>query len=347
MNVAALLSWYRANRRSMPWRDHPDPYAVWVSEIMLQQTRIETVRNYFTRFMERFPTWRNLANAPLQDVLKMWEGLGYYSRARNLRRAAQSLRELPDSLEGWRELPGVGPYTAAAIASVCYGVRAPVVDGNVSRVMARLDCLPDDFSQIGNRNKLAERLQPWIDEADSPGDFNQAMMELGETVCLPQTPLCEVCPLCAECKARKRKCQAEFPVRREKKKIPLRQVLAFLAVNDKGECLFIRRPEEGLLGGLWELPNVPTNKKASRKEAAQRFEELTRTQPIAIRYAGAVTHVFTHFRQRLYIYRVTLPERIPEIRNGIFAIPSTLPLTTATHKALRPRSRKENADRLR
>jgi A/G-specific adenine glycosylase len=202
--TAAILAWYRANRREMPWRGSRDPYAVWLSETMLQQTRVETVRAYFVRFLARFPDVRSLAAAPLPSVLKLWEGLGYYSRARNLHAAAKRVAEsgsFPETAAGWAELPGVGPYTAAAVASICSGEPVPVVDGNVARVAARFRAEPVDPRDPKARAALAAWLRPAVEESGAPGDFNQAAMELGETLCTPKSPRCGICPLRATCRA--------------------------------------------------------------------------------------------------------------------------------------------------
>lgn len=333
MDVERLLAWYRANKRAMPWRDNPDPYAVWVSEIMLQQTRIETVYGYFARFMEKFPTFRALASAPMQDVLKAWEGLGYYSRARNLKRAAESIQALPDTLEGWRALPGVGPYTAAAIASVCLDVSAPVVDGNVARVVARLRRLPGDTRSAPARERLAAWLHPFIDDSRHPGEFNQAVMELGETVCLPRSPKCDRCPFSGTCLAHAVGEEEKFPERKEKKPVPERHALAFRLADGEGRFLFAQRPPDGLLGGLWELPNREAKKKAAAAAARPAFRARTGLAPASVRYAGTVTHVFSHFKLQFHVYDV---QASGTPQNGcVFALPDSLPLATATRKALR------------
>lgn len=332
MDVKRLLAWYQANKRAMPWRGNPDAYAVWVSEIMLQQTRMETVYGYFTRFMEAFPTFQSLAAAPMQDVLKAWEGLGYYSRARNLKRAAESIRSLPDTIEGWRALPGVGPYTAAAIASVCLGVSAPVVDGNVSRVVARLCRLSGDTRGAPARERLAGWLQPFIDRSGQPGEFNQAMMELGETVCLPRSPKCSRCPFSQTCLAHAAGVEEQFPERRAKKTIPERHALAFRLSDGQGRFLLVQRPPDGLLGGLWELPNREAEKKTTAVSARPVFQARTGLSPTSVRYAGTVTHVFSHFRLQFHVYDVKASGKPG---NGcVFALPDALPLATATRKAL-------------
>jgi len=213
-----LLAWYDRDKRPLPWRDQPDPYRIWLSEVMLQQTRIEAVRGYYDRFLERFPTVEALAAAPLDAVLHAWAGLGYYSRARNLHRAAQMVAferggRFPDTADELAELPGVGRYTAGAIASIAFGRRAPVVDGNVARVLSRLAGLAGDVRSPVVSRRLWALAAEWID-AERPGDFNQALMELGETICVPRSPDCARCPVRARCAAHRQGRVAELPTPR-------------------------------------------------------------------------------------------------------------------------------------
>lgn len=336
-----LLSWYRINRREMPWRDHPDPYAVWVSEIMLQQTRVDTVRGYFVRFLEAFPTVRTLAEAPEQAVLKKWEGLGYYSRARNLRRAAQILMEQggvwPRSAEAWATLPGVGPYTAAAIASICFGACEPVVDGNVIRVFARYLGWEDDFRTRLSREKLAAWLRPHVMRSPVPGDFNQAMMDLGATVCTPRIPTCAVCPLRRSCQARREGRQTAYPVKPKSQAIPVRHSIAARVRDARGRVLFTQRVDEGLLKGLWELPSVEVTNSATGRDAQRALRRLTGLRAARVRCVGTIRHAFSHFRLVMRVYELTEISglldtgRQPPAR---FAQPARLPLTTATRRAL-------------
>ncbi len=337
----SLLIWYDANKRAMPWRGHPDPYAVWVSEIMLQQTQVETVRGYFTRFLSVFPTVARLAAAPQQEVLKMWEGLGYYTRARNLQKAAQTLLAqggcLPESAEGWAALPGVGPYTAAAIASICFGAETPVVDGNVIRVFARFLGWKDDFRKPHARAKLAAWLLPHIVASKRPGDFNQAMMDLGAMLCTPRDPACDVCPLKLHCVARQENRQGALPMKPVKKAVPIRQAVAVLVRDETGRVLLTQRTEEGLLSGMWELPNISVTRKPTRCDALRALRDeaglvASRAEPL-----GRVRHFFSHFELLFYVYAVPSymgspdPARKPSVR---FEIPADLPLTTATRRAL-------------
>lgn len=325
----------------MPWRDHPDPYAVWVSEIMLQQTQVETVKGYFIRFVKAFPTVQALAKAPQQNVLKAWEGLGYYTRARNLQKAAQQVMEqggnLPRNSSEWAELPGVGPYTAAAISSISFGETAPVVDGNVARVFSRFLEWRDDFQKLPAREKLAAWLQPFIEKSKRPGDFNQAMMDLGATVCMPRNPNCTICPLRKSCIAFAKGLQEELPFKPKKKPLPVRLAVALDIRDTAGRILLTQRFKEKLLHGLWELPTEPF---ATPDEEAQVLKTLlqklglSRVKPT---YRGEIEHIFSHFKQLTKVFCLTRPlqaGKIKETPTLLFAKPSDLPLTTVTRRAL-------------
>lgn len=290
----------------MPWRGHADPYAVWVSEIMLQQTRVETVRPYFARFLSRFPTLADLAAAPTPDVLKIWEGLGYYSRARNLQAAARQVvtqhhGHVPRAAAALAALPGIGPYTAAAIASICFSERVPVVDGNVARVFSRYLGWSDDFRKFPARRKLAAWLQPQMARVPSPGDCNQAMMELGALLCLPRTPACARCPLAATCHACRTNTQAAFPMRPVRPAIPTRHAVA-VVIRRRGRVLLVQRRESGLLGGFWELPGGDVANQPDTRIAAITVRRQTGLTISGISAHGALTHVFSHFRLHLAIY---------------------------------------------
>ncbi len=275
----------------MPWRETSDPYAIWVSEVMLQQTRVDTVVPYWERWLERFPTVGALAEAELDDVLKQWEGLGYYSRARNLHSAARVVRErhagvVPGEPDELRRLPGVGEYTAGAVASIAFGVPEPAVDGNVRRVLSRLYDLEAPTAR--ELRELAAALIP----ADRPGDFNQALMELGATLCSPRSPDCDRCPLADRCAARRLGVQEQRPRPTRRKAIPEEGVRTLVLTRPDGSLLLVRRPPDGLLGGLWEFPamgalrGVPGARLAVRAvEAPGRGSSL-----------DAVTHTFSHKR---------------------------------------------------
>jgi A/G-specific adenine glycosylase len=266
-------------QRDMPWRRTRDPYAIWVSEIMLQQTRVTTVIPYWQRWMARFPSVHTLADAPLDDVLAHWAGLGYYSRARNLHRGAREVvarwnGELPRAADELREVPGIGAYTAGAIASIAHGERAPLVDGNVARVLARVFELDDDVKSTRGQKllwRLAGAVMDALDAADAPGDLNQGLMELGATVCSPRAPACLACPLADLCAARAAGRQDELPVvpaRRSPEQLPLIDSVALWATRG-GDILLARRRPEGLFGGLWELPQGLTADDAARRAGVE------------------------------------------------------------------------------
>ncbi len=254
-----LLSWYRKHRRDLPWRRTSDPYKIWVSEIMLQQTTVETVIPYYEKFLKRFPTVRSLAKAPEEEVLGQWSGLGYYSRARNLRNAAARVTEgfkgkIPKLPEDLQTLPGIGRYTAGAIASIAFGVRAPIVDGNVIRVLSRIFALQQDPKTTEGQKIFWKKAEEVLPQKDC-GDFNQALMELGATTCLPTRPLCLFCPVSKVCQAGKEGSAEEYP--KGKKKVVYQEVRMTAAVVRQDEkILMIRRPDKGLLKGMWEVPMI-------------------------------------------------------------------------------------------
>lgn len=303
-----LLDWYDRAAADLPWRSTtPDPYAVWLSEIMLQQTQVETVRGYYLRFLERFPTVQALAEAPQSDVLKQWEGLGYYSRARNLHACAQIVTQehggvFPRDVESLQKLPGIGRYTAGAVASIAYGVRAAVLDGNVIRVFARLTDLADDVSHNTTQAKLWEMADAWVPHARA-GDYNQALMELGRTVCKPRAPLCADCPLKAHCRAFASGTQSQRPVKAAKAPTPHYDVAAGIIRNSDGRILIAQRPPEGLLGGLWEFPGGKQETGETLPECLQRElrEELAIEVEVGALFV-VVKHAFTHFKITLHAF---------------------------------------------
>ena len=257
-----LIKWFEANARELPWRWRRTPYRVWLSEIMLQQTQVDTGIPYFRRFTARFPTVKALADAPLDEVLKVWEGLGYYARARSLHRAAQVVsRErggrFPKTVEGLMRLPGVGRYSAGAIASLAFGVDAPVVDGNVARVLCRIFAIERDPRDRRTRDELWSLAGSLLPPGQA-GKFNEALMELGATVCTPRAPKCGACPIAALCEARRRGLQEQLPVRFPRKVIPHYDVTAAV-IRRRGRVLIAQRPPEGMLGGLWVSPLSPND----------------------------------------------------------------------------------------
>ena len=293
--VRRLTDWYARARRDLPWRRTRDPYRIWLSETMLQQTRVETVVPYYERFVARFPTVEALAVADEEDVLRLWAGLGYYARARNLRRAAAAVAqehggELPRGADALASLPGVGRYTVGALRSIAFGERAALVDGNVRRVLARLAGEPALSDAAAWR--LAEALVPERD----PGEWNQALMELGATVCTPRKPACLLCPLAEDCAARGRDPE-RFPAPRRKPKPRVVHALAGV-LERRGKRLVVRRPSHGLLGGLWELPTAE-----GRDPAALVAEVRARTGLVVAAGAvlGRVRHLFTHQDLRLEV----------------------------------------------
>jgi A/G-specific adenine glycosylase len=287
MNVRGLLAWFRRESRDLPWRRTNDPYAIWVSEIMLQQTQIATVIPYYERWMKRFPTLRSLARASLDEVLKEWEGLGYYGRARNLYRAAKTMKRLPRTAEEWREVAGVGDYTAAAIASIAFGERVAVFDGNVRRVLSRL-AGADVSEPLAVRGK--------------PGDYNQAVMELGQRLCSPRAPKCESCPLHAGCLAHRRGEEARWPTKRERKPVPHEDVA--IGVLWKDDRVYVqKREEEGLLGGLWEFPGGKREKGESYEACLRReFLEETGMKVDVGPHLVTVNHRYSHFSVELHTF---------------------------------------------
>ena len=265
MNVAdALVGWYRGARRDLPWRRTRDPYAIWVSEVMLQQTRVTVVVPYWQRWMARFPSPAALAGAPLDDVLAAWSGLGYYGRARNLHRGAREVvarygGRLPDSAGELRTLPGIGRYTAGAIASMAFDRQEPLVDGNVARVLARVFAVEEDVKSAAGQNRLWQLAADLV-PSEAPGDFNQALMELGATLCAPAAPRCAGCPLAADCRAHREGRTDELPRLPARRRDADKPLLAAAAawVERGGKLLLARRGAGGLFGGLWELPQAPS-----------------------------------------------------------------------------------------
>lgn len=308
-----LLAWYDAHARRLPWRARPgeraEPYAVWLSEIMLQQTTVAAVKPYYAKFLARWPTVADLAAAPADEVMKAWAGLGYYSRARNLHAAAQAVaREhggrFPETEAGLRALPGVGPYTAAAIAAIAFGRRAVVVDGNVERVVARLYCIETPLPAARRDIRAAADA---ITPAGRAGDFAQAMMDLGATICTPRKPACALCPLSADCRARAAGAQERLPAKARKPERPKRAGAVFFARRGDGAILTRTRPARGLLGGMVELPGSPWS---GDFDAADALAHAPFSAPVAAnwRRLGEVRHVFTHFALTLAVFAADVPD---------------------------------------
>lgn len=308
---AALLNWFDQNKRDLPWRRNRTPYTAWIAEIMLQQTRVDTVIPYFERWLERFPDVDTLAAASVEEVLRLWEGLGYYSRARSLHKAAGIIVEkhngiLPSDPAELRRLPGIGPYTAGAIASIAYGIPEAALDGNIRRIMARIYDVSDPIRQPETEVKL------WKLAKDSlctsrPGDWNEALMDLGATICLPSSPLCSRCPIRTFCEADKNGTVSERPVVIKAEPIPHYIVTAAVISDAEGRVLLGKRPDRGMLGGLWEFPGGKqepneTLEDCIRREIREELGvEITVGEPF-----GVYRHAYTHFKVTLHAFRAVI-----------------------------------------
>jgi len=305
-----LISWYQVFARDLPWRRTTDPYAIWVSEIMLQQTRVETVIPYYTRWMDELPMLGSLVSADQDQVLKLWEGLGYYKRALNLHKAAQLIVDsfdgsLPENVKSLESLPGIGRYTAGAISSIAFNQQAPILDGNIKRVFTRLFNISTPL-QISETEKELWRIAEDLLPESNPGEFNQALMELGALICLPKKPVCDHCPLKDGCLAFQYNLQGDLPVRKEKSPLPHIQVTAAVIEKD-GRVLLAKRPPEGLLGGMWEFPGGKQENNETLPETLEREikEELDASIQVG-EHLGTYHHAYTHYKVTLHAYRCRL-----------------------------------------
>lgn len=314
-----LLTWYRLEKRDLPWRESTDPYRVWVSEIMLQQTQVVTVIPYFNRFMEWFPTIEALANANEDKLLKAWEGLGYYSRVRNMQHAAKEIVEtfdgkMPNKIEDILSLKGIGPYTGGAIGSIAFSLPEPAIDGNVMRVYSRLFCLADDIALPKTRRVFDRYVRDTMSQSE-PGDFNQALMDLGATICTPTKPSCETCPIQAYCEAKQTNTISKYPVKKKKEKATPLYYVADILQNDMGAFLLEKRPSDGLLADMWTFPMREVTKKDY-----DRFSQIYDSQDISTgvvaeqlslydeadningkKLLGIVTHIFSHRKWHILV----------------------------------------------
>jgi A/G-specific adenine glycosylase len=309
-----LLAWFARSARDLPWRYERTPYRVWVAEVMLQQTQVETVVPYYGRFLARFPTVRVLAQAPLEEVLKVWEGLGYYARARNLHAAARQVvtgrnGQLPDTFEGLLALPGVGRYIAGAVASIAFGRDVVAVDGNVRRVLSRVFAIREDVTRAAAQRRL-ETLATGLLPQGQAGAFNEALMELGATVCTPRGPCCDRCPLRDMCRAYARGEQEALPVRCPRKRVPHYDVAAAVTIRADGRVLVAQRHASDMLGGLWEFPGGKREPgetlsqclaREMREELGVAIQVLDGSSPLVV-----IEHAYTHFRITLHAFRCRL-----------------------------------------
>ncbi len=313
----AMLTWFERVRADLPWRHRDDPYAVWVSEVMLQQTQVATVVPYYERFLARFPTVQALAAAPLDDVLKLWQGLGYYRRAHMLHRAARQIvaehgGRLPRDPAALQKLPGVGRYTAGAIASLAYGLDVPALDGNVIRVLARLTDLADDVRRSATQRRLWALAEALLPHGRTPA-WNEGLMELGRRVCTPKAPRCAECPLAAHCLAHARGTQQQRPVKSVARKVPHYDVTAGVVRGTDGRVLIARRPPEKMLGGLWEFPGGKREDGENLPACLRR--ELREELGIAVEVGtqiGTIKHAYSHFRITLYVYECRIVAGEPQ-----------------------------------
>ncbi len=318
-----LINWYSEEKRDLPWRKERDPYKIWVSEVMLQQTRVDTVIPYFNRFMEQFPTIEALSNAEEEKILKAWEGLGYYSRARNLHSAVKEVHEkyggkVPDDPKEISSLKGVGPYTAGAILSIAYGIPEPAVDGNVMRVLSRILSIWDDIAKPSSRKIFEQAVRELISH-DNPSYFNQALMELGAIICTPTSPSCLLCPVREHCCAFHNGEQDELPVKTKGKKQRNVHLAAVVLQDEAGKTLIHKRPETGLLANLWEFPNIEINL-PYRTEGEQLTEFLTKEYRVEVEIGdliGTIDHVFSHLIWNIHVYEgrlISLKEKNEELK---------------------------------
>ncbi len=318
--VEDLLLWFRQNKRDMPWRETKDPYHIWISEIMLQQTRVETVRDYYQRFIQNFPTVEDLATASEESVLKSWEGLGYYSRGRNLHRAAKLVIQefggkVPNQLKELQRLPGIGDYTAGAILSIAFNQPIPAVDGNVLRVFSRLYCIEKDIMEkttVEEIRRLVKELMP----AQDCGDFSEALMELGALICNARNPKCGFCPVQGHCISHREEKAVELPIRISKTKVKKLKMGIFW-IRFENQILVKKNPEQGLLAGLWALPTFSLTEEKNQEAVLERLKEGI-PKITTIEYSGKASHIFTHQRWDIDIYLASCSTKEFPDHRGIY-----------------------------
>lgn len=330
--VMDLIRWYQRDQRDLPWRQRKDPYGIWISEIMLQQTRVETVIAYYERFMHRFPTIYDVAKSPLEDILKLWEGLGYYSRARNIHKTAVLIVEqykgvFPKTYEEVISLPGIGPYTAGAILSIAYNQAYPAVDGNVLRVISRLFLVEKDITLQSTKREIEDIVRYYIPEG-AASDFTQAIMELGALICIPTSPRCSQCPIQENCKAFIQGEEQNLPIKAKKAKPKIEN--RYIAVIYKGDSVLMnQRKEGGLLGGLWEFPGVQAeNKKEFVEKFQKKYGLVIQPESLLLK----TEHTFTHRHWKMKVYKCTLSSfdsMMPTMQWATVSIMEKLTIPTA------------------
>ncbi|MET3698731.1 A/G-specific DNA-adenine glycosylase [Bacillus oleivorans] len=306
----SLVNWYEAEKRDLPWRRTNDPYKIWVSEVMLQQTRVDTVIPYYNRFLEKFPTLQDFAEAQEDEILKAWEGLGYYSRVRNLQSAVREVAEIyegrvPENIDEFQALKGVGPYTAGAVMSIAFNKPEPAVDGNVMRVFSRIFSIEEDIAKPKTR-KLFEELVKEVIDPENPSPFNQGIMELGALICTPQAPSCLLCPVREHCKGFHEGKETMLPIKQTKKKIKNKKWIAAIVMTDTGEFVIRKRPRTGLLASMWEYPNWERDEGDARNLETFRLSlkeelgmDIQTMEPLT-----TVKHVFSHVEWEMDAYVV-------------------------------------------
>jgi A/G-specific adenine glycosylase len=313
-----LVDWFKKEKRDLPWRKERDPYRIWVSEIMLQQTRVDTVIPYYENFMEQFPTLAEFANADEEKILKAWEGLGYYSRVRNLQTACKEVQEtyggnVPNTPQEIAKLKGIGPYTAGAVLSIAYGIPEPAVDGNVMRVLSRILSIWEDIAKPSTRKIFEEAVRKLILH-DNPSYFNQALMELGALICTPTSPSCLLCPVRDHCHAFEEGTQRELPIKTKKTKIKDVRLVAGILTDDTGRILIHKRPESGLLANLWEFPNfeVFSDLKRGQTDYLSQLKESFAIEADLHENLGSIEHVFSHLKWYIQIYSGKITSSVME-----------------------------------
>lgn len=303
-----LITWYETNKRTLPWRETTNPYYIWISEIMLQQTKVDTVIDYYKNFIKKYPSIVDLAEAEEQEVLKMWEGLGYYSRARNLHAAAKEVVEqyngvVPNDPDQLETLKGIGPYTRGAISSIAFGLPEPAVDGNVMRVLSRVLLMQDNISEAKTRKRMEGIIRELISKTN-PSAFNQGLMELGALICTPRSPACMLCPVQTECRAFAEGIEEQLPIKLKKKKQRVEPYLVLLIKNDEGKVAIEQRPKEGLLANMWQFPMIEkslVNDDLLKETMDVRYNlSFEKTEKL-----GELRHIFSHIIWELEVYAAT------------------------------------------